>query len=162
MENAKDTFYLTLRNQLSIVNPARAVLLRGVERPGIYVEEAEGVMALIPPDVFVLRWTGLKVNVNSPLPLAQMDCEIHYTTSGSGAFGGLDRGRAMSALDAELTTILIPASAPKFNYKLTPPVAINTNIFWTEPTFAPIESTRDRLTRVATVTLFSYEGQGNQ
>jgi hypothetical protein len=162
MENAKDTFYLTLRNQLSIVNPARAVLLRGVERPGIYVEEAEGIMPLMPPDVFVLRWTGLNIHVNSPLPLAQLDCEIHYTTSGSGAFGGLDRGRALAAMDAELATILTPASAPKFDYTKTPPVAINTNVFWTEPTFAPLETTRDRLARVATVTVFSYEGQGNQ
>jgi hypothetical protein len=110
----------------------------------------------------VLRWAGLKINVNSPLPLAQIDCEIHYTTSGSGALGGLDRGRAMSAMDAELTAILTPASAPKLNYTQTPPVALNTSIFWTEPSFAPIESTRDRLTRVATVTVFSYEGQGNQ
>jgi hypothetical protein len=162
MENAKDTFYITLRNQLSVVNPARAVLLRGVERPGIYVEEVEGIMALMPPDVFVLRWTALKINVNSPLPLSQMDCEIHYTTSGTGAFGGLDRGRAMSAMDGELTTILTPASAPKFDYTKTPPVPINTNVFWTEPTFAPLETTRDRLSRVATVTVFSYEGQGNQ
>ncbi len=162
MENAKDTFYLTLRNQLSIVNPARAVLLRGVERPGIYVEEAEGIMALMPPDVFVLRWKALKINVNSPLPLAQMDCEIHYTTSGSGAFGGLDRGRALAAMDGELTQILAPASAPKFDYTKTPPVAMNNNIFWTEPAFGAIESTRDRVTRTATVTVFSYEGQGNQ
>ena len=162
MQNAKDTFYLTLRNQLSIVNPERAVMLRGVERPGIYVEEAEGVMAMMPPDVFMLRWTALKIDVNSPLPLAHLDCEILYATGGTSAFGGLDRGRAMAAMDAELTALLVPPSAPKLDYTQTPPVAMNTNIFWTEPSFAPLETTRDRLARVATVTVFSYEVQGKQ
>ncbi|HEY0760264.1 MAG TPA: hypothetical protein VGD59_13515 [Acidisarcina sp.] len=162
MENAKDTFYITLRNQLSIVNPARALLLRGVERPGIYVEEAEGVMAIMPPDVFMLRWTGLKIQVNSPLPLAQMECEIRYTSGGTTAFGGLDRGRKIAAMDEELATMLVPASAPKLDYTQTPPVAMNTNIFWTEPAFAPLETTRDRIERVATVTVFSYEVQGKQ
>jgi hypothetical protein len=115
MQNAKDTFYLTLRNQLSIVNPARAVMLRGVERPGIYVEEAESVVAMAPPDVFVLRWTTVKIQVNSPLPLAQMECDIRYSTGGTSAFGGLDRGRAMAAMDAEVAAILVPASAPKLD-----------------------------------------------
>jgi hypothetical protein len=39
---------------------------------------------------------------------------------------------------------------------------MNTTIFWTEPSFAPLETMRDRLERVATVTVFSYEEQGKQ
>ncbi len=41
MQNAKDTFYLTLRNRLATVNPARTMTLRSVTRPGILVEDAE-------------------------------------------------------------------------------------------------------------------------
>jgi len=45
MENAKDTFYITLRNRLTSVNPNRTMLLRAVRRPGILVEEAEAPVA---------------------------------------------------------------------------------------------------------------------
>lgn len=162
MQNAKDTFYLSLRNQLSIVNPARSVMLRGIERPGIYVEEAEGIIAIMPADVFMLRWTALRIDVNSPLPLAHIGCEIHYTTGGTSAVGGLDRGRTLSAMDAELAAMLVPSSAPKVDYTQTPPAAMERNIFWTEPTFASLDTTRDRVGRVATVTVFSYEAPGKQ
>ena len=162
MQNAKDTFYIALRNQLSVVNPARAVLLRGVERPGIYVEEAEGIIPLIAPDVFVLRWTALRRQVNCPLPLAQMDCEVRYTTGGSSAVGGLDRGRALAAMDAELAAMLAPSSAPKLDYTQATPVPMNTFVYWTEPAFGALETARDRLSRVVTVTVFTYEEQGKQ
>ena len=67
MENAKDTFYVALRNRLAVLNPNRTMLLRGVQRPGILVEEAEAVVAMLPADVFVLRWTVLQTDVNLPL-----------------------------------------------------------------------------------------------
>ena len=41
MQNAKDTFYVTLRDRLAAVNPARTMVLRGVTRPGVLVEENE-------------------------------------------------------------------------------------------------------------------------
>ena len=41
MQNAKDTFYVTLRDRLAAVNPARTMLVRGVIRPGLLVEENE-------------------------------------------------------------------------------------------------------------------------
>ena len=36
MQNAKDTFYMTLRDRLAAVNPARTMVLRGVTRPGFW------------------------------------------------------------------------------------------------------------------------------
>ena len=36
MQNAKDTFYVTLRDRLAAVNPARTMVVRGVTRPGCW------------------------------------------------------------------------------------------------------------------------------
>ena len=58
MQNAKDTFYVTLRDRLAALNPARTMVVRGVTRPGVLVEENELVSAYEPVDVFCLRWTG--------------------------------------------------------------------------------------------------------
>jgi hypothetical protein len=41
MQNARDTFYVRLRDRLAAVNPARTMVLRGVTRPGVLVEENE-------------------------------------------------------------------------------------------------------------------------
>lgn len=160
MENAKDTFYVMLRNRLATLNPGRTMLLRGVQRPGILVEEAEAVVAMLPADVFVLRWSGLKSNVSLPLVLAQIECEIHYTTGGSQTASGLDRGRALEEMDAELMNILSPPFTPKMNYAVNPVVQLNTPIFWSAPEFSSAESVRDRLLRTATVTICAYQEPG--
>ena len=41
MQNAKDTFYVTLQSRLAALNPARTIVVRGVVRPGTLVEENE-------------------------------------------------------------------------------------------------------------------------
>ena len=41
MQSAKDTFYVTLRDRLAALNPARTVVVRGMVRPGVLVEENE-------------------------------------------------------------------------------------------------------------------------
>ena len=38
MQNAKDTFYLTLQSRLAALNPSRTVVLRGVVRPATLVD----------------------------------------------------------------------------------------------------------------------------
>jgi hypothetical protein len=160
MQNAKDTFYVTLRNRLGTLNPARTMLLRGVQRPGILVEEAESVVPILPADVFVLRWTALGTDVNLPLVLARLECEILYTTSGTQAASGLDRGRALAEMDAEVLGLLSPNCAAKMNFTLTPPVQLNTPVFWTAADFTPAVAVRDRLSRSARVTVFAYQEPG--
>jgi hypothetical protein len=160
MENAKDTFYVTLRDRLAVLNPNRTMLLRGVQRPGILVEEAEAVVAMLPPDVFVLRWAGLSTDVNLPLVMARMECDIHYTTGGTMAASGLDRGRALEEMDAELLSILSPSMTPKLDYAQNPVLQLNTPVFWTAPDFTPLVTSRDRLTRSARVTVFAYQEPG--
>ena len=60
MQNAQNTFYITLRNRLATLNPSRTIYLRGVTRPGILVEGNELVIAEPYSDVFLLRWKGLQ------------------------------------------------------------------------------------------------------
>ena len=160
MQNARDSFYIALRQRLAQVNPARTVTLRAVQRPGILVEDAEPPMGQASNDVFVLRWTSLTADTQLPSILASMTCEIHYATSGSQANGGLDRGRALAEMDRELTAILTPLHTPKFNYTQTPAVAMRTIVFWSEPTFSDAADQRDQLLRVAKITVFAFEEQG--
>ena len=115
---------------------------------------------MLPADVFVLRWTGLTTDVNLPLVMVRMTCEFHYTTGGTIAAFGLDRGRALEVLDAELLTILTPSSTPKMDYAHTPVLQLNTPLFWAAPEFTPLVTTRDRLTREARVTVFAYQEPG--
>lgn len=162
MENAKDTFYVTLRNRLAALNPNRVMILRGVQRPGILVEEAEGVVPQTPADVFVLRWAALDVDTQLPSALAQMTCEIHYATGGAQPNAGLDRGRALAEMDAELVAILSPNSAQKMNYTQTPAAAMETLAFWGQPQFGAITTQRERLGRVARVSVFAFQEQGEK
>lgn len=162
MQNAKDTFYITLRNRLATVNPERTMTLRGVVRPGILVEEAEAPAAQLPLDVFVLRWTKLAADTQLPSILATMTCEIHYATSGTQANLGLDRGRALEEMDDELLRMLCPASTPKMDYAQSPAAQMGTNVFWSPAVFAAEVTTRERVGRVATVEVFAFQEQGEQ
>ena len=160
MQNAKDSFYMALRTRLTAINPERTILLRGAVRPGILVEEAEAPFSQLPNDVFVLRWLGLGVDVDLATVMVGEECEILYQTCGTQSFGGLDRGRLLSEMDEELTAMLQPFHTPKLNYAATPPAAMLTQVFWDEPDLAPIVVQRDRLSRSARVTTYSYQEQG--
>lgn len=160
MQNAKDSFYLALRSRLAAVNPERTVLLRGALRPGIVVEDAEAPFAQPPTNVFVLRWLGFGADLELSSAMIAMDCEISYCTSGTQAFGGLDRGRSLTKMDRELLEMLDPFTTPKFNYSVQPPAPMQTQVFWDEPTFTPASAQRDRLSRAVRVTVYSYEEQG--
>ena len=162
MQNAKDTFYITLRNRLATLKPTRTITLRGITRPGILVEDAEAPMAQMLLDAFTLRWTKLDTDEQLPSILAQMACEIHYATAGTPSNSGLDRGRALEAMDDELIQILCPASTIKCNYTQTPAVQMNTMIFWSQTTFGPATPVRERLERIATVNVFAFQEQGEQ
>ena len=160
MQNAKDSFYMALRNRLVTINPQRTILLRGTVRPGILVEEAEAPLSQLPSDVFVLRWLGLGVDMDLDSAMAAEECEIVYQTCGTQSFGGLDRGRSLSAMDEEMAGMMQPFCTPKLNYTATPPTAMLTQVFWDEPGYTPVVTQRDRLSRSAKVTVYSYQEQG--
>ena len=162
MENAKDTFYITLRNRLATVNPDRTLILRAVTRPGILVEEAEAPVAELPLDVFVLRWTKLEADTQLPSILTRMTCEIHYATAGSQNNAGFDRGRALEAMDDELLQLLCPSFAQKMSYTQTPATQMGTLVFWSQAIFTPATTVRERMGRMATVDVFAFQEQGEQ
>ena len=157
MENTRNSFYLAMRNQLAMLNPSRVVVLRGVQRPGILVEENEIPVAINLPDVFVLRWTDLSIDEQHALPLAQQVCQFLYWTEGTSTSGGLDRGRLLAAMDEELTQLLSPGDAAKQNFAVTPPAALATRIFWGTLSFGSVVTSKNRLSRTAKVTVYSYE-----
>ena len=160
MQNAKDSFYMALRARLAAINPERTILLRGAVRPGILAEEAEAPFSQLPNDVYVLRWLGLGVDMDLASTMVGVQCEILYQTCGTQSFGGLDRGRSLSEMDDEVTAMTQPFYTPKLNYTATPPAAMLTKVFWDEPRFSPIVTQRDRLSRSANVTVYSYQEQG--
>jgi len=167
MQDARDTFYVALRGRLAAINPARTIVLRGQVRPGILVEENELPTAFQPVDAFSLRWTATRVDTAAPMPLVAMECQVSYATDGTAGNGGMDRGRLLAAMDGELLAALnqTPHSATKMNYSGVAatgaaPVAMATNIFWSAPTFAPATADDERIARVATVQVFSYQEAG--
>lgn len=162
MQNAKDTFYTTLQARLAAVNPGRTMVVRGVTRPAVLVEENELATDAVPVDAFRLRWTALKVDAQAALPLLSMTCEIRYATDGNAGNGGMDRGRLLSAMDAELASAIAmgPQSAAKMSYATTPPTPLTTSVFWGDATFATATAIGERLERVATVEVFCYQEAG--
>jgi hypothetical protein len=165
MQNARDTFYVVLRDRLAALNQARTMVLRGVTRPGVLVEENELASAGEPANVFCLRWAGLSVDARGALPLVSMSCEVQYETDGNAGNGGMDRGRLLAAMDAELAAAVsaAPQQAVKMNYvgaAGVAPVAMGTNVFWGDATFGAVVVNVERLERVATVEVFSYQEAG--
>jgi hypothetical protein len=166
MQNAKDTFYITLQSRLAALNPARTIVVRGVVRPGTLVDENELPTAWVPLNAFRLQWTKLQVTSASPLPWVAMECTISYATDGTAGNGSMDRGRMLAAMDAELTAALAqsPHAVPKLNYAAAgagvAPVAMATSIFWADPIFGAVTTVDERLERTATVQVFSYQEAG--
>ena len=166
MQNAKDTFYTTLQARLAALNPARTLVLRGLTRPGTLVDENELPTAAPPTDVFRLEWTGLQLDPRARLSLLTLACSITYATDGTAGSSGMDRGRALAAMDAELAQALTtaPQSTPKLNFAAanaaTPPATMATRIFWSDPTFSAVTTAAERLQRTATVQVCVYQEAG--
>ena len=166
MQNAKDTFYLTLQSRLAMLNPARTIVIRGVLRPGLLVDENELPTACVPVDAFRLDWTALNVNNAGPLPLVTMECAIQYATDGSSGSGGMDRGRLLAGMDAELSAALgeTPHTVGKMNHSAAgsgvAPTAMGTNVFWSDALFGTAKAIGERLERTTTVQVFAYQEEG--
>ena len=136
MQNAKDTFYETLRNRLAALNPERTIVVRGVTRPGVLVEENELATGFHLPNCFRLRWLQDATDADGAMPLMTLTCAIDYETPGTPANGGMDRGRMLAAMDGELLAALNqwPRSTQKYGYTALsegkPPATMATNIWW--------------------------------
>ena len=166
VQNAKDTFYELLRGRLAALNPERTVVVRGLTRPGVLVDENELIASAALPDCFHLQWVTDLVETQGAMPLVTLQCEIAYATAGTAANGGLDRGRLMAAMDGELLAAvgLWPKNTAKSNYTGLAgggsALPMSTRVWWGDVTFEQVKVDRDRLTRTAAVSVMSYEEAG--
>ena len=165
MQNAKDTFYSVLRDRLAALNPDRTVVVRGVTRPGVLVQENELSSAVIPAECFLLRWGKLVCETAAAMPTVSIACEIVYATAGMEANGGMDRGRTLTRLDAELLACLgaKPQNAALNSFSAgSAPVALATRIWWSDPAFGELKVVGDRLQRSAGGTVMSLREAGEE
>ena len=157
MQNAKDTFYVTLRDRLAKLNTARTMMLRGVARPSILVEENELPMDGVFTGAFVLRWQELLHLAQVSAELYSMRCEIRYTADDDS---GTHRGRILDAMDVELLAILSPGWALKQNFTMPSLVDMKTHVFWNTPVFGAPSVSDGGLERVVKVDVFTYREAG--
>jgi hypothetical protein len=166
VQGVKDTFYSALRDRVATGNPARTTVVRGMLRPGVVVVEnalpgaAVDGIALI--ETFCLRWTALRVD---SLGMVIASCEIRYATDGSAGTAGMDRGRALAAMDGELRGAL--GASPQFTTQLefaevagggaASATDNGTRVFWGDLAFGPAVIRSERMERTATVEVFGYE-----
>lgn len=166
MQNAKDTFYEMLQARVAAANPERTIVLRGVVRPGVLVEENELITAVTMPDCFRLRWMDASVDPANALPVATLTCEVMYETAGTAANAGMDRGRLLTEMDAELAAAVnvCPQQTSKQNYSALANggsiASMTTNIWWTNVAFGPLIVKADRVGRTAKVAVMSCEEAG--
>jgi hypothetical protein len=166
VQNAKDTLYEVLKSRLAAVNPERTIVLRGVTRPGVLVEENEMVTPVAIPDCFRLSWAVSGLDAKGVLPLVTLTCAIDYETAGTAINVGMDRGRMLAAMDGELQAIVnpLPRTAPKMNYAGLAnggaAVAMTTKVWWGEVAFGKTVVKENRLGRTATVAVMSYQEAG--
>ncbi len=161
MQNAKDTFYKTLRARLATLNPERTTIGRVVVRTaGMVAENELEVEGDTPMDTFVLRWGGATLDRTEPQGLDGAVCTITFATRGTPELNGMDRGRVLEALGHELHSILQPAVDAKQNYTGDAVVTEETNVFWSEPAFADAVASDSEMKRTATVHVFALGEAG--
>ena len=166
MQSAKDTFYEVLRGRVAVGNPERTIVLRGVVRPGVMVVENELVSAASVVDCFRLSWGESEIDVDGAMPMVAMHCVIEYETAGTALNAGMDRGRMLAAMDGELLAAVKawPQTALKMNYSWLAfgkaVAAMKTNIWWGDVGFGVVTVEGERLKRVATVEVMSYQEAG--
>lgn len=166
MQNAKDSFYEALRGRLAALNPERTVVVRGVTRPGLVVDENETQSTADMTDCFHMSWTAVNVTKDGLLPLVSLTCQLRYETAGTAMNGGLDRGRVLSSMDGELLAAVAqcPQNVLKSNYSALAQggsvKTMATSVWWSDPTLGAAEVKNNRLVRVASVQVMSFEEAG--
>lgn len=166
VQNAKDSFYEALRERLSALNPERTVVVRGVTRPGLVVDENETQSIADSPDCFHLSWTAVQVAHDGALPLVSLECEVRYETAGTAMNGGLDRGRLLAAMDGELLSAVgqCPQRVVKANYAALAQggqaQTMGSCVWWSEPKLGATEAKANRIKRTVAIQVMSFEEAG--
>lgn len=153
MQQVKDSFYMALRDRLSVTNMAGTVELVVVEnsRDGWLGETGKVYLRWsdepkLPGDALAAGWSALH-------------CEIGYRVTGSDGGNGEDRGRQLASLDQLVGSLIEPRRTPLLDYTQTPASDLNNFILWTKPAMnAPKESAAD-IQRLVHVNVLWQEGE---
>lgn len=157
MQATKDTLYLTLRDRLAQVDPERTITVDGITRPAIVVMENDKPSVIArQQNAFYLEWGAAHAVRPAISTLMAMTCTVWYSSAGTELNGGLDRGRTLGGLEAELLGLCLPAVAQKNDYTGVSPVYLASNIFWSQPTFAPAKAEPNCVAREASITVYFY------
>ena len=158
MQAAKDSFYMALCGRLQQVNPRRTVVLGGEVRPGLVVLENEPGVGEQPAEAFCEEWGPAKAVSEGPYVSGRLMCAdvtVRYRTCGANNGDG-DRGRSLTAMDAELLEITTPQQTPKLDYSQDATVALGSKVFWNSPAFSALTQTARMLGRSATMKVYFY------
>lgn len=171
MQPTKDSFYMTLLERLTALNPQQTIMLNGTTRPAIVVAENEIVVPVVPlPDAFYIEWGAAQVVPQQvgDKALVAMECVISYHTFGT-VESGVDRGRALASLDTTLLGMCQPPWTSKRDYTQSPSVDLGTRVFWSQPVFGKVRGSEApkneglprgveglRLERSASLTVFFF------
>jgi hypothetical protein len=140
MQYAKDSFYMALLQRMQSLYPNQTVVVNGVTRPALIVAENELVIPVVPlPDAFYIEWGAVRAVARQAgdRALMSLECVISHHTLGSTQ-SGVDRGRALAALDMELIAICQPQWTGKRDYSQSPSADLGTNVFWSLPTLGKV------------------------
>jgi hypothetical protein len=100
------------------------------------------------------------------MPIATLTCEVLYETAGTAGNAGMDRGRLLAAMDAELVGALntTPQTEIKQSFAVLATggvaTAMSTNIWWSDVVLGALVVKADRIVRTAKVTVMSCEEAG--
>jgi len=149
VQTVKDTFYTMLRDRVAAANAGRTVVVRGQVRPGVVVRENELIGGETLLEAFVLRWTMLAEDETG---LVATTCEIDYATEGAAggaaSGGGMDRGRALGAMDVELLNAL------RMEPWSIAAGATGASVFWGDLVLKAATAHGGRMERTAEVTVY--------
>ena len=163
MQAAKDSFYMALRERLAALNPARTIVIDGVERPAIVVREnMEPQYGVAQMNAYYVDWGEVQI-AESTRPILGMDCHIWYATEGSTG-SGVDRGRMLAQLDEELLRICAPPHTEMRDYQQAPSTDLGCGVFWLMPDLkspagaakSQLGSSAGRLERQATLRVYFF------
>jgi hypothetical protein len=157
MQATKDTFYITLRDRLASVYPGRTMVVDGSTRTAIVAEENDKPsIAKRQLDTFYLSWGEVRTVCPAISRLLAMSCVISFESAGTEVNGGVDRGRSVGEMEAELTAVCAPATARKCDYTGGAPMDLASSIFWSSPAFRGVKSEPDIVGVESLVTVYFY------
>jgi len=157
MQASKDSFYLTLRDRLAQAYPERTITVDGITRPAIVVVENDKPSVTgRQHDAFYLEWGEAHAVRPAISTLMAMVCTVSYASAGTEQNGGLDRGRMLGTLEAELLGLCSPAVTRKYEYTSGTPVYLGSNIFWSQSVFGAAKAEPGCVAREASLTVYFY------